>query len=106
LTKSFSLEFDYYLLEMLEKGGFDIIALYCVNPPDSDSSSEINDLPVGTPQNPVSFANWIGICLRDCLSVFAHYNPPRDGTNFRDYIQVFVLAINHYSFKPISVLLK
>jgi len=71
------------------------ILLRYFNPIGSHSSSEIGELPIGTPQNLVPFITQTAIGLREKLSVFGNDYPTPDGTAIRDYIHVVDLAKAH-----------
>ncbi len=71
------------------------IALRYFNPIGAHNSSEIGELPLGTPQNLVPFITQTGIGLREQLSVFGNDYPTQDGTCIRDYIHVVDLAKAH-----------
>ncbi len=71
------------------------ILLRYFNPIGSHSSSEIGELPIGTPQNLVPYITQTAIGLREKLSVFGNDYPTPDGTAIRDYIHVVDLAKAH-----------
>ncbi len=71
------------------------IALRYFNPIGAHSSSEIGELPVGTPQNLVPFITQTAIGLREKLTIFGSDYPTNDGTAIRDYIHVVDLAKAH-----------
>ena len=71
------------------------ILLRYFNPIGSHSSSEIGELPIGTPQNLVPYITQTAIGLREKLSVFGGDYPTQDGTAIRDYIHVVDLAKAH-----------
>lgn len=71
------------------------IALRYFNPIGAHNSSEIGELPLGTPQNLVPFITQTAIGLREQLSVFGNDYPTADGTCIRDYIHVVDLAKAH-----------
>ncbi|MFY0593277.1 UDP-glucose 4-epimerase GalE [Roseivirga sp.] len=71
------------------------IALRYFNPIGAHPSSEIGELPLGTPNNLVPFITQTAAGLRDSLTVFGdNYDTP-DGTCIRDYIHVMDLADAH-----------
>lgn len=71
------------------------ISLRYFNPIGAHPSSEIGELPIGTPQNLVPFITQTAIGKRDKLSVFGDDYPTQDGTCIRDYIHVMDLAEAH-----------
>jgi len=71
------------------------IALRYFNPIGAHSSTEIGELPIGTPQNLVPYITQTAIGLREQLSVFGDDYPTPDGTAIRDYIHVVDLAKAH-----------
>ena len=65
------------------------------NPIGAHPSSEIGELPLGTPENLIPYVTQTAIGIRDQLTVFGDsYNTP-DGSCIRDYIHVVDLAIAH-----------
>lgn len=71
------------------------VSLRYFNPIGAHSSSEIGELPIGTPNNLVPFITQTAIGKRDQLTVFGgDYDTP-DGTCIRDYIHVIDLANAH-----------
>lgn len=74
---------------------FKAISLRYFNPIGAHSSSEIGELPIGTPQNLVPFITQTAIGKREKLSVFGNDYPTQDGTCIRDYIHVMDLANAH-----------
>lgn len=71
------------------------ISLRYFNPIGAHSSTEIGELPIGTPQNLVPYITQTGIGQRDELSIFGDDYPTEDGTCIRDYIHVVDLADAH-----------
>lgn len=71
------------------------IALRYFNPIGAHPSTEIGELPIGTPQNLVPFITQTAIGKREQLSVFGNDYPTSDGTCIRDYIHVMDLAKAH-----------
>ncbi len=71
------------------------IALRYFNPVGAHASTQIGELPIGTPQNLVPFITQTAIGLREQLSVFGNDYPTNDGTAVRDYIHVVDLAKAH-----------
>jgi len=71
------------------------ISLRYFNPIGAHPSSEIGELPIGTPQNLVPFITQTAIGKREQLSVFGNDYPTSDGTCIRDYIHVMDLAKAH-----------
>ncbi len=71
------------------------IALRYFNPIGAHSSTEIGELPIGTPQNLVPFITQTAAGLREELSVFGDDYPTKDGSCIRDYIHVVDLARAH-----------
>lgn len=71
------------------------ISLRYFNPIGAHPSSEIGELPIGTPQNLVPFITQTAIGKREQLSVFGNDYPTADGTCIRDYIHVMDLAKAH-----------
>jgi len=71
------------------------ISLRYFNPIGAHPSSEIGELPIGTPQNLVPFITQTAIGKRELLSVFGNDYPTSDGTCVRDYIHVMDLAKAH-----------
>ncbi len=71
------------------------ILLRYFNPVGSHESTEIGELPKGTPQNLIPFITQTAIGLREQLSVFGDDYPTADGTCIRDYIHVVDLAKAH-----------
>lgn len=74
---------------------FKAISLRYFNPIGAHPSSEIGELPIGTPQNLVPFITQTAIGKREKLSVFGNDYPTQDGTCIRDYIHVMDLAKAH-----------
>jgi UDP-glucose 4-epimerase len=71
------------------------ISLRYFNPIGAHSSTEIGELPLGTPENLMPYITQTAAGLRKELSVFGDdYNTP-DGTAIRDYIHVCDLAEAH-----------
>lgn len=75
--------------------GINSILLRYFNPIGAHPSTEIGELPIGTPQNLVPFITQTGIGLRKELSVYGNDYPTSDGTCVRDYIHVVDLAKAH-----------
>lgn len=75
--------------------GINSILLRYFNPIGAHPSTEIGELPIGTPQNLVPFITQTGIGLRKELSVYGNDYPTPDGTCVRDYIHVVDLAKAH-----------
>ncbi|RKS53202.1 UDP-glucose 4-epimerase [Gillisia mitskevichiae] len=71
------------------------ISLRYFNPIGAHPSTEIGELPIGTPQNLVPFITQTAIGKREKLSVFGNDYPTSDGTCVRDYIHVMDLAKAH-----------
>lgn len=71
------------------------ISLRYFNPIGAHPSTEIGELPIGTPQNLVPFITQTAIGKRAELSVFGDDYPTADGTCIRDYIHVMDLAKAH-----------
>tara|TARA_R100001369_G_scaffold20091_1_gene36809 strand:+ start:314767 stop:315807 length:1041 start_codon:yes stop_codon:yes gene_type:complete len=71
------------------------ISLRYFNPIGAHPSTEIGELPIGTPQNLVPFITQTAIGKREQLSVFGNDYPTSDGTCIRDYIHVMDLAKAH-----------
>jgi len=71
------------------------ISLRYFNPIGAHPSTEIGELPIGTPQNLVPFITQTAIGKREQLSVFGNDYPTSDGTCVRDYIHVVDLAKAH-----------
>ncbi|MDN6280300.1 MAG: UDP-glucose 4-epimerase GalE, partial [Psychroflexus sp.] len=71
------------------------ISLRYFNPIGAHSSTEIGELPIGTPQNLVPYITQTAIGQRDELSIFGDDYPTEDGTCIRDYIHVVDLAEAH-----------
>ncbi len=71
------------------------ISLRYFNPIGAHPSTEIGELPIGTPQNLVPFITQTAIGKREQLSVFGNDYPTSDGTCVRDYIHVMDLAKAH-----------
>ena len=71
------------------------ISLRYFNPIGAHPSTEIGELPIGTPQNLVPFITQTAIGKREQLSVFGNDYPTNDGTCIRDYIHVMDLAKAH-----------
>lgn len=71
------------------------ISLRYFNPIGAHPSTEIGELPIGTPQNLVPFITQTAIGKREILSVFGDDYPTNDGTCIRDYIHVMDLAKAH-----------
>ena len=71
------------------------ISLRYFNPIGAHPSTEIGELPIGTPQNLVPFITQTAIGKREKLSVFGNDYPTSDGTCIRDYIHVMDLAKAH-----------
>lgn len=75
--------------------GINAILLRYFNPVGAHESTEIGELPKGTPQNLIPFITQTAIGLREQLSVFGDDYPTPDGTCIRDYIHVIDLAKAH-----------
>lgn len=71
------------------------ISLRYFNPIGAHHSTEIGELPIGTPQNLVPFITQTAIGKREQLSIFGDDYPTKDGTCIRDYIHVMDLAEAH-----------
>ncbi len=71
------------------------VLLRYFNPVGAHESTEIGELPKGTPQNLIPFITQTAIGLREQLSVFGDDYPTPDGTCIRDYIHVVDLAKAH-----------
>ena len=71
------------------------IALRYFNPIGAHPSSNIGELPIGTPQNLIPYITQTGIGIREQLSVFGGDYETSDGTCIRDYIHVVDLAKAH-----------
>jgi UDP-glucose 4-epimerase len=74
---------------------FKAISLRYFNPIGAHPSTEIGELPIGTPQNLIPFITQTAIGKRKELSVFGDDYPTEDGTCVRDYIHVMDLAQAH-----------
>lgn len=85
------------ILEDLTKinSKFNCISLRYFNPIGAHASSNIGELPNGTPQNLVPFITQTAVGIREQLSVFGDDYPTPDGTCIRDYIHVEDLAEAH-----------
>jgi UDP-glucose 4-epimerase len=74
---------------------FSAVLLRYFNPIGAHPSSQIGELPLGTPNNLVPFITQTAAGIREKLTVFgSDYNTP-DGTCIRDYIHVCDLAKAH-----------
>src|SRR5699024_5462797 len=71
------------------------IALRYFNPVGAHESAEIGELPIGVPQNLVTFITQTAAGIRKELSVFGDDYPTEDGSCIRDYIHVVDLAKAH-----------
>ncbi|MFV8465435.1 UDP-glucose 4-epimerase GalE [Flavobacterium sp. LB1P62] len=83
------------ITDVTKVSGINAILLRYFNPIGSHPSTEIGELPIGTPQNLVPFITQTGIGLRKELSVYGDNYPTPDGTCVRDYIHVVDLAKAH-----------
>ncbi|MFV5690486.1 UDP-glucose 4-epimerase GalE [Flavobacterium sp. LT1R49] len=83
------------ITDVTKVSGVNAILLRYFNPIGSHPSTEIGELPIGTPQNLVPFITQTGIGLRKELSVYGDDYPTPDGTCVRDYIHVVDLAKAH-----------
>lgn len=83
------------ITDVVKVSGVKAILLRYFNPIGSHPSTEIGELPIGTPQNLVPFITQTGIGLRKELSVYGDDYPTPDGTCVRDYIHVVDLAKAH-----------
>ncbi|MFV8324465.1 UDP-glucose 4-epimerase GalE [Flavobacterium sp. ZS1P14] len=83
------------ITDVTKVSGINAILLRYFNPIGSHPSTEIGELPIGTPQNLVPFITQTGIGLREELSVYGNDYPTPDGTCVRDYIHVVDLAKAH-----------
>ncbi|MFV5687646.1 UDP-glucose 4-epimerase GalE [Flavobacterium sp. ZT3R25] len=83
------------ITDVTKVSGINAILLRYFNPIGSHPSTEIGELPIGTPQNLVPFITQTGIGLRKELSVYGDDYPTPDGTCVRDYIHVVDLAKAH-----------
>ena len=81
--------------EVCKVSNINSILLRYFNPIGSHESAEIGELPIGVPQNLVTFITQTGIGLRKELSVYGNDYPTPDGTCIRDYIHVVDLAKAH-----------
>ncbi|MDW6004598.1 UDP-glucose 4-epimerase GalE [Vibrio mangrovi] len=72
-----------------------ITLLRYFNPVGSHPSGEIGEDPQGIPNNLMPFVSQVAVGRRECLSVFGHDYPTKDGTGVRDYIHVMDLADGH-----------
>jgi UDP-glucose 4-epimerase len=76
-------------------GKITALSLRYFNPIGAHETSEIGELPIGTPNNLVPYITQTAAGIRDSLSIFGEdYNTP-DGTAIRDYIHVVDLAKAH-----------
>ncbi|MFV5697202.1 UDP-glucose 4-epimerase GalE [Flavobacterium sp. ZT3R17] len=83
------------ITDVTKVSGINAILLRYFNPIGAHPSTEIGELPIGTPQNLVPFITQTGIGLRKELSVYGDDYPTSDGTCVRDYIHVVDLAKAH-----------
>jgi UDP-glucose 4-epimerase len=83
------------ITDVTKVSGINAILLRYFNPIGAHSSTEIGELPIGTPQNLVPFITQTGMGLRKELSVYGDDYPTADGTCVRDYIHVVDLAKAH-----------
>ncbi|KIA84847.1 UDP-glucose 4-epimerase GalE [Flavobacterium sp. AED] len=83
------------ITDVTKVSGINAILLRYFNPIGAHPSTEIGELPIGTPQNLVPFITQTGIGLRKELSVYGDDYPTTDGTCVRDYIHVVDLAKAH-----------
>lgn len=83
------------LSDTLNISGFNAISLRYFNPIGAHESSEIGELPIGTPNNLVPYITQTAIGKRDILSVFGNDYDTPDGTCIRDYIHVVDIAKAH-----------
>ncbi|KAF2518173.1 UDP-glucose 4-epimerase GalE [Flavobacterium salilacus subsp. salilacus] len=81
--------------DVAKVSGINAILLRYFNPVGAHESTEIGELPKGTPQNLIPFITQTAIGLREQLSVFGNDYPTPDGTCIRDYIHVVDLAKAH-----------
>jgi UDP-glucose 4-epimerase len=83
------------ITDVTKVSGINAVLLRYFNPIGAHPSTEIGELPIGTPQNLVPFITQTGIGLRKELSVYGNDYPTPDGTCVRDYIHVVDLAKAH-----------
>ncbi|WP_035668753.1 UDP-glucose 4-epimerase GalE [Flavobacterium sp. 83] len=83
------------ITDVTKVSGINAILLRYFNPIGAHPSTEIGELPIGTPQNLVPFITQTGVGLRKELSVYGDDYPTPDGTCVRDYIHVVDLAKAH-----------
>ncbi|NND63906.1 MAG: UDP-glucose 4-epimerase GalE [Flavobacteriaceae bacterium] len=83
------------LVDVCHASNLQAISLRYFNPIGAHDSTEIGELPKGTPQNLVPFITQTAVGLRDELSVFGDDYPTPDGSCIRDYIHVVDLAEAH-----------
>jgi UDP-glucose 4-epimerase len=83
------------ITDVAKVSGVNAILLRYFNPIGAHPSTEIGELPIGTPQNLVPFITQTGIGLRKELAVYGNDYPTPDGTCVRDYIHVVDLAKAH-----------
>jgi UDP-glucose 4-epimerase len=83
------------IADVTKVSGINAVLLRYFNPIGAHPSTEIGELPIGTPQNLVPFITQTGIGLRKELSVYGDDYPTPDGTCVRDYIHVVDLAKAH-----------
>ncbi|QYJ68611.1 UDP-glucose 4-epimerase GalE [Flavobacterium litorale] len=81
--------------DVAKMSNINAILLRYFNPVGAHESTEIGELPKGTPQNLIPFITQTAIGLREQLSVFGNDYPTPDGTCIRDYIHVVDLAKAH-----------
>lgn len=72
-----------------------VVALRYFNPVGAHDSALIGELPIGVPNNLVTFITQTAIGKREVLTVFGNDYPTPDGTCIRDYIHVVDLALAH-----------
>ncbi|MEZ4858813.1 MAG: UDP-glucose 4-epimerase GalE [Flavobacteriaceae bacterium] len=83
------------LIDTCKASQIQAISLRYFNPIGAHPSTEIGELPKGTPQNLVPFITQTAAGLRKELSVYGNNYPTPDGSCIRDYIHVVDLAKAH-----------
>ena len=72
-----------------------VVLLRYFNPIGAHPSGRIGEDPRGIPNNLMPYVTQVAVGKRECLTIFGHDYPTKDGTCTRDYIHVVDLAKGH-----------
>lgn len=92
-----------YMIEIILKDAaladpdLSVVLLRYFNPVGAHESGLIGEDPQGIPNNLMPYISQVAIGKLECLSVYGHDYPTKDGTGVRDYIHVVDLAKGHAS---------